>query len=59
MDASARRVSEIMQAEVATLTVHDRLDLAEGVMRLGDVRDAARLLIEEVRDGYRRIRKAL
>ena len=38
MDASARRVSELMQAEVATLTVHDRLDLAEDVMRLGRVR---------------------
>ena len=38
MDASARRVSEVMQAQVATLTVHDRLDLAEDVMRLGRVR---------------------
>jgi len=38
MDASGRRVSELMQAEVATLTVHDRLDLAEDVMRLGRVR---------------------
>jgi len=38
MDASARRVSEVMQSEVATLTVHDRLDLAEDVMRLGRVR---------------------
>lgn len=38
MDASARRVSEIMQTEVATLGVHDRLDLADDVMRLGRVR---------------------
>jgi CBS-domain-containing membrane protein len=38
MDVSERRVSEVMQPEVATLTVHDRLDLAEDVMRLGRVR---------------------
>ena len=38
MDASKRRVSEVMQSEVATLTVQDRLDLAEDVMRLGRVR---------------------
>jgi CBS-domain-containing membrane protein len=38
MDASTRRVSEVMQAEVATLTIQDRLDLAEDVMRLGRVR---------------------
>jgi CBS domain-containing protein len=38
MDASKRRVSEVMQSEVATLTVNDRLDLAEDVMRLGRVR---------------------
>ena len=38
MEAATRRVSEVMQAEVATLTLHDRLDLAEDVMRLGRVR---------------------
>jgi CBS domain-containing protein len=38
MDARARRVSEVMQAEVATLAPHDRLDLADDVMRLGRVR---------------------
>jgi CBS domain-containing protein len=37
-DAAARRVSEVMQSEVATLTLHDRLDLADDVMRLGRVR---------------------
>jgi CBS domain-containing protein len=37
-DAALRRVSEIMQTEVATLTIHDRLDLADDVMRLGRVR---------------------
>jgi len=38
LDAGARRVSEVMQAEVATLTLQDRLDLAHDVMRLGRVR---------------------
>ena len=38
LDIALRRVSEIMQAEVATLTLHDRLDLADDVMRLGRVR---------------------
>ena len=38
LDASAQRVSEVMQTEVATLTIHDRLDLADEVMRLGRVR---------------------
>jgi len=37
-DPGARRVSEVMQSEVATLTIHDRLDLADDVMRLGRVR---------------------
>lgn len=49
VDASARRVSQVMKVEVATLTVHDRLDLAEDVMRLGRIRhmpvlDGARLV---------------
>ena len=38
LDAAARRISEVMQTEVATLTIHDRLDLADDVMRLGRVR---------------------
>jgi CBS domain-containing protein len=38
MDASGRRVSEVMKTEVATLGVRDRLDLAEDVMRLGRIR---------------------
>jgi len=38
LDAAARRVSEVMQTEMATLTIHDRLDLADDVMRLGRVR---------------------
>ncbi|MDH3212166.1 MAG: CBS domain-containing protein [Myxococcales bacterium] len=38
MDARTRRVSEVMQTEVATLAPHDRLDLADDVMRLGRVR---------------------
>jgi len=37
-DAAERRVSEVMQTEVATLTLHDRLDLADNVMQLGRVR---------------------
>jgi acetoin utilization protein AcuB len=37
-DVAARRVSEVMQTEMATLTIHDRLDLADSVMRLGRVR---------------------
>ena len=36
--AAARRVSEVMQTQMATLTIHDRLDLADDVMRLGRVR---------------------
>lgn len=38
LDAGARRVSEVMQTVVTTLTIHDRLDLADDVMRLGRVR---------------------
>ena len=38
MDAFGRRVSDVMQTQVATLTVHDRLDLAQDVMNLGRVR---------------------
>jgi CBS domain-containing protein len=37
-DAAARPVSEVMQSEVATLRVNDRLDLADDVMKLGRVR---------------------
>ncbi len=37
-DAGSRRVSEVMQTEVTTLTIHDRLDLADDVMRLGRIR---------------------
>jgi CBS domain-containing protein len=37
-DVALRPVSEVMQSEVATLTIHDRLDLADDVMRLGRVR---------------------
>ncbi|HEY8153734.1 MAG TPA: CBS domain-containing protein [Myxococcota bacterium] len=37
-DAALRPVAEVMQREVATLTIHDRLDLADDVMRLGRVR---------------------
>jgi CBS domain-containing protein len=48
-DAGSRRVSEVMQTQVATLTIHDRLDLADDVMRLGRVRhmpvlDGAKLM---------------
>jgi len=38
LDAGARRVSEVMQRAITTLTIHDRLDLADDVMRLGRVR---------------------
>jgi CBS-domain-containing membrane protein len=38
MAAAGRRVSEVMQAEVATLAPSDRLDLADDVMQLGRVR---------------------
>ncbi len=38
MDPRTRRVSEVMQAEVATLAPDERLDLADDVMRLGRVR---------------------
>lgn len=38
MDLRARRVSEIMQTEVATLAPDEYLDLADDVMRLGRVR---------------------
>lgn len=38
LDAGARRVSEVMQTVVTTLTIHDRLDFADDVMRLGRVR---------------------
>jgi CBS domain-containing protein len=38
MGVEARRVSEIMESEVVTLAVADRLDLADDVMRLGQVR---------------------
>ena len=37
-DVGARRVSEVMETEIATLMVSDRLDLADDVMRLGRVR---------------------
>ena len=37
-DVGSRRVSEVMQTEVTTLTIHDRLDLADDVMRLGRIR---------------------
>jgi CBS domain-containing protein len=37
-DAAARPVSEVMQSEIATLRVNDRLDLADDVMKLGRVR---------------------
>jgi CBS domain-containing protein len=38
LEPAARRVSEIMQTEMTTLTLHDRLDLADDVMRLGRIR---------------------
>ena len=38
MELRARRVAEIMQAEVATLARGDRVDLADDIMRLGRVR---------------------
>lgn len=38
MDPRERRLSEIMQKEVATLTSDERLDLADDVMALGRVR---------------------
>lgn len=38
MDVAGRHVGEVMQTEVATLTAHDQLDLADDVMRLGRVR---------------------
>jgi len=38
MDAAGRRVSEVMEVEVATLTTRDQLDLVDDVMRLGRVR---------------------
>lgn len=38
MDPRRRRVSEIMQTEVATLAPNERLDLADDVMALGRVR---------------------
>jgi CBS domain-containing protein len=38
MDPRTRRVSEVMQTEVATLAPDERLDLADDVMRLGRVR---------------------
>ena len=38
MGVAGRRVSEVMQAEVATLAPSDRLDLADDVMQLGRVR---------------------
>jgi CBS domain-containing protein len=38
VEAARRRVSEVMQTEVATLGASERLDLAEDVMRLGRVR---------------------
>ncbi len=38
MGVTGRRVSEVMQAEVATLAPGDRLDLADDVMQLGRVR---------------------
>jgi CBS domain-containing protein len=38
METALRRVSEIMQSEVATLGASERLDLAQDVMNLGRVR---------------------
>jgi CBS domain-containing protein len=38
MGVDDRRVSEIMESEVVTLAAADRLDLADDVMRLGQVR---------------------
>jgi CBS domain-containing protein/ElaB/YqjD/DUF883 family membrane-anchored ribosome-binding protein len=38
MDAHSRRVSEIMQTEVVTLSADENLDLAQDVMHLGRVR---------------------
>jgi CBS domain-containing protein len=38
MDPRKRLVSEVMQAEVATLAPAERLDLVEDVMRLGRIR---------------------
>jgi CBS domain-containing protein len=38
MRLAERPVSEVMQREVATLRIDDRLDLAEDIMRLGRVR---------------------
>jgi CBS domain-containing protein len=38
MGVGDRRVEEVMQSEVVTLAASDRLDLADDVMRLGQVR---------------------
>jgi CBS domain-containing protein len=38
MDAANRLVSEIMQTDFVTVSLHDRLDFADQVMRLGRIR---------------------
>jgi len=38
MDAAARPVSEIMQTDFVSVSLHDRLDFADQVMRLGRIR---------------------
>lgn len=38
MGVEERRVSEVMESEIVTLAASDRLDLADDVMRLGQVR---------------------
>ncbi|HTF32207.1 MAG TPA: CBS domain-containing protein [Myxococcota bacterium] len=38
MDAATRLVSEIMQTDFVTVSLHDRLDFADQVMRLGRIR---------------------
>jgi len=38
MDAASRPVSEIMQTDFVTVSLHDRLDFADQVMRLGRIR---------------------
>jgi CBS domain-containing protein len=38
MDLRKRRVSEVMQSEVVTLTSHETLDLTQDIMSLGRVR---------------------
>ena len=38
MDSGNRPVSEIMQTDLVTVSLHDRLDFADQVMRLGRIR---------------------